>query len=99
MARRADESPEKIRFLLNRKGLTFADVDRLAGLKDGVSRKAARHPYVAGEKAIASALAVSPQQLWPSRYDPKTGKRLKPQPARNYTDLPRLRTSQKRSAA
>lgn len=85
--------------MLNRKGLTFADVDRMFGLKEGVARKAARHPYLDGELAIAEALSLSPRQLWPSRFDPKTGQRLKPQPMKNYTDQPRLRTSQKQRAA
>lgn len=100
MARaRADKSPEEVRFLLNRKGLTFADVDRKHGLKSGVARKTTRHPYLDGELALAEALGLSPRQLWPSRYDPRTGERLKPQPAENYTDRPRLRHRQKRRAA
>lgn len=97
--RRADKTPEEIRFLLNSRGLTFADVDRMFGLKDGVCRKAVRHPYFDGEMAIAEALSLSPRQLWPSRYCARTGTRLKPQPAENYTDQPRLRASQKRRVA
>ncbi|MBP5857254.1 helix-turn-helix domain-containing protein [Marivibrio halodurans] len=100
MARvRADKSPEEVRYLLNRKGLTFADVDRLHGLKSGIARQTARHPHVHGEQALAEAVGLTPQQLWPSRYDARTGERLKPQPSENYKDRPRLRHCQKRRAA
>ena len=98
-ARNADKSPEEVRYLLNRKGLTFADIDRMYGLKEGVARKTTRHPYFDGELALAEALSLSPRQIWPSRYDPRSGERLKPQPAENYTDRPVLRHCQKRSAA
>jgi lambda repressor-like predicted transcriptional regulator len=100
MARKPrDRAPEQIRYLLNRKGLTFADVDRMFGLKSGTARSTTRHPHLEGELAIGEALDLRPSQLWPSRFDPKTGARLKPQPACNYRDRPRLRTSQKREAA
>lgn len=97
--RRADTTPEEIRFLLNRKGLTFADVDRTYGLKEGTARKTARSPHLDGELAIAEMLGASPRQLWPSRFSADTGVRLKPQPVANYTNPPRLRTSQKQKAA
>jgi lambda repressor-like predicted transcriptional regulator len=89
-----DISPEEIRFLLNRKGSTFAQVDRKHGLKSGVARKAARHPYRAGEIALATTLSIPPERLWPSRYNPLSGERLKPQPGANYTNHRRLHTSQ-----
>lgn len=100
MARaRADTAPEEIRFLLNRKGLTFADVDRAYGLKEGTARKASRAPHFDGELAIAEMLGLSPRQVWPSRFSAQTGARLKPQPVANYTNPPRLHTSQKQKAA
>jgi lambda repressor-like predicted transcriptional regulator len=94
-----DKSPAEIRFLLNCRGLTFADVERRFGLPDGTGRNASRRPYHAAEMAIAEALELPPCQIWPSRYDPKTGERLSPQPKGNYTNPPRLRTSQKGDAA
>ena len=87
MARKRDKRPEDIRYLLNGKGLTFADVDRLFDLRDGTSRDTARHPHADGEKAIAKALCCDAKDLWPSRYD-DDGKRLKPQPVQNYTQRP-----------
>lgn len=92
---KTDRSPEEIHYLLNRKGKTFADIDRDYGLKEGTARKTARHPYLAGEKALADALSTKPCQLWPRRYDPKTGRRLQPQPGQYYTDRPTLRASKK----
>jgi lambda repressor-like predicted transcriptional regulator len=95
----ADKPPAEIKFLLNSRGLTFADVDRAYGLKEGAARKAVRHPYFDAEFAIAEMLGTSPRQLWPSRFDAETGVRLTPQPSKNYTDQPRLRASQKQKAA
>lgn len=98
MVRKRDKSPQEIRFNLNRKGLTFADVDRAAGLRVGTTRDAIRHPHAEGEQAIAQALGTQAKDIWPSRYDAE-GKRLKPQPSQNYTDRPRLRHCLKGEAA
>lgn len=96
---RADKRPEEIRFLLNSKGLTYADVDRMFGLTEGTARTTVRHPHIQGELAVAEALSLSPRQIWPSRYNSRTGERLQPQPAANYTARPKLRHGQKRRAA
>ncbi|WP_029009365.1 helix-turn-helix domain-containing protein [Azospirillum halopraeferens] len=93
-----DLSPAEIRFRLNQKGLTYADVDRACGLKDGTARRAARQPHPDGELAIAEMLSCSPRELWPSRFN-ADGERLKPQPPENYTDPPRLSHRQKQRAA
>lgn len=92
---KANKSPEEIKFLLGSKQLTFADIDRQYGLKEGTARKTTRHPYLAGEKALADALNTQPCRLWPRRYDLKTGRRLQPQPGHYYTDRPTLRASKK----
>jgi lambda repressor-like predicted transcriptional regulator len=87
---RKDLPPETIRHLLNRRGLTFADVDRTFGLVEGSARKAARYPMLAGELAIAEALGRSPRELWPARYQPD-GTRKRPIPMDLYRNPPRLR--------
>jgi Ner family transcriptional regulator len=92
--RTADKNPIEIRYLLNQAGLTFADVDRMAGLKPGMARAAARCPHRAGECAIANAIGVDPTELWPTRYR-ADGRRLKPQPAANYRTPPRFPKRQK----
>lgn len=94
---RADVTPAEIRFMLNRKGLTFADVDRKFGLKEGTCRKTARQPYPEGETALAEVLSRKPHRIWPSRYDAQ-GNRLKPQPGENYTKQPTIRTVKKGAA-
>jgi len=88
-----------IKHQLTLRGLTFADVDRDHDLISGTARSTVRHPHLAGEQAIAATLGIAAHQIWPSRFDPKTGVRLTPQPTSNYTDRPRLRASQKRKAA
>jgi lambda repressor-like predicted transcriptional regulator len=92
-----DLPPETIRHLLNRKGLTYAALDRAGNLAEGSCRKASFYPMFAGEMAIAEALRLSPRQIWPSRYG-DNGQRLQPQPSHNYKTEPRLVASQKRSA-
>ncbi|WPZ33189.1 helix-turn-helix domain-containing protein [Thalassobaculum sp. OXR-137] len=97
--RAADKDPMEIRFLLNRKGLTFADVDRMYGLPKSVARVTARCPNPKGELAIAECLGMSPREIWPSRYDPSTGERLKPQPGSHYTDRPKFRQQHQQKVA
>lgn len=97
--RSKDRAPQWVRFKLNEKGLTFADIDRMAGLRSGIACLTARHPHAAGEEAIAAALDLEPIEIWPSRFNPRTGARLSPQPMRNYRDRQRLRTGQKAKAA
>ncbi|WP_085616414.1 MULTISPECIES: helix-turn-helix domain-containing protein [Thalassospira] len=99
MAHRADKRPEEIQYLLRGKGLTFADVARKCGLPESTPRTATRKPSIEGEWAIAYFLELPASAIWPSRYDSKTGERLKPQPAANYTDFPRLGHCQKDIAA
>lgn len=98
MARAPDKRPEEIRYLLNRKGLTFADVARECDLPESTVRTATRKPSIEGEWAIAYFLDLPACKIWPSRYD-ANGVRLKPQPAANYTDFPRLGHCQKGEAA
>ena len=99
MAHRADKRPEEIQYLLRGKGLTFADVARECGLPESTPRTATRKPSIEGEWAIAYFLELPASAIWPARYDSKTGERLKPQPAANYTDFPRLGHCQKNIAA
>lgn len=92
--RRADMLPAEIRYALNRKGKTFADVDRAYSLKEGTARRAARQPHAEGEAALAETLGRPACRIWPSRYD-AAGTRLKPQPIAHYTNPPTIRASQK----
>ncbi len=99
MSTRKDLLPSDIRAELNRKQYQFSDVDRVFDLPTNTANRAARYPHEEGEAAIADVLGVEPYKIWPSRYDPKTGLRLKPQPSSNYNPAPQFCTRQKRHAA
>ncbi|WP_085588238.1 helix-turn-helix domain-containing protein [Thalassospira sp. MCCC 1A01428] len=94
-----DMPPGMIRYKLEQRGYTYADVERQYGLPARTACKAAVVPYFHGEMAIAEVLGLSPRQIWPSRFDMETGARLKPQPAENYSHTPRLRHCLKGEAA
>ncbi len=82
-AKKKDMDPADILHLLRKAGMSYADVDRAYGLKRGSAFHAARIPHFDGEIAIAEMLSLSPRQIWPSRFDPQSGARLKPQPKAN----------------
>lgn len=73
----------KIKSDLYRRGFSLAGVDRAHGLPLRSCADALRNPNGPAEKAIADALGVTPQALFPERYD-KAGRRLTPQPRQNY---------------
>lgn len=91
-------SPDKIRYELAILGLTMADVGREYKVKPSIIRQTIRIPHTLGEDALAAALNVKPQEIWPNRYN-MSGERLSPQPPENYISLPRFRTSKKSSVA
>ncbi len=74
----------EIKYLLGKKGLKFVEVDKQFGLREGVTRFALSQPHRAGEEALSKALGIPLKELFPNIYDDK-GKRLIPQPAKNYT--------------
>lgn len=88
----------KIKEALYVRGLTFADIDRAYELPTGTAWNTLRHPHAAGEAAIADALAVKPEKLWPERYD-AGGHRLEPQPPKNYRRPPTRRQRRNERAA
>lgn len=67
---------------LKKKGLALVGVSRTAELPDHAARHALRYPYPAAEAAIAKALGVKPQTIWPHRYDAQ-GETLHP-PRRHH---------------
>jgi len=76
----------------------FYALDRANKLPLSTCSNAASVPNTRGECAIAKALGRPPHQIWPSRYDP-TGRRLRPQPAKNYKQRSTRRHCQKGEAA
>ncbi|ETZ10999.1 helix-turn-helix domain-containing protein [Vibrio parahaemolyticus] len=53
---------------LHKKGLTVQDLSVEAGWSKGTLANALRRPWPKGEKVIAKALGMEPQDIWPSRY-------------------------------
>ncbi|MBF0333172.1 MAG: helix-turn-helix domain-containing protein [Alphaproteobacteria bacterium] len=82
-------SPAEIKFQLTRRGITFAALDREAGLPPGTCRNAARRPHRAGEAAIAAAMGRPPRMIWPGRYH-VDGSRISPQPGSHYRPAPQF---------
>ncbi|GKX40940.1 DNA-binding protein [Pectobacterium carotovorum subsp. carotovorum] len=58
---------------LHRKKLTLAAVSRQAGLSSSTLANALTRPWPRGEKLIADALGVEPQEIWPVRYFDERG--------------------------
>ncbi|GAB4119827.1 MAG: hypothetical protein Kow00104_02510 [Rhodothalassiaceae bacterium] len=96
MARRQEDwHPADIRAALEKRGWSFAQVDRAQSLQEGTARKTAVYPHIRGEEAIARVLGLHPRFIWPRRYA-ANGERLRPQPAANYKPQPRLMSRQKK---
>jgi Ner family transcriptional regulator len=73
----------KIKLRLIERGLTCTELERRNCLPAGACTNALYEPGTAGENAIAEALGIPPQDLWPERFDPE-GFRYVPQPLGNY---------------
>jgi Ner family transcriptional regulator len=56
-------------YRLRLKGYTLGSLARELGVARGVPGNALRGPYPRMERAIATALGLQPQQIWPERYD------------------------------
>lgn len=53
---------------LKKKGTSLAAVSRLAGLSSATLSNALVRKWPKGERLIAEALGVRPEEIWPSRY-------------------------------
>lgn len=53
---------------LKKRGLSVRQLSRDAGLGENTLANALRSPWPKGEKIIADAIDMTPEQLWPSRY-------------------------------
>lgn len=60
-----------IRAALEVKGLTLRDLSRNAGLAEDTLKNALFRPWPKGERIIADAIGVEPEEIWPSRYGQK----------------------------
>lgn len=53
---------------LKKRGTSLAEVSRNAGLASSTLANALNRRWPKGERLIAEALGVAPEQIWPSRY-------------------------------
>lgn len=53
---------------LKKKGWSLAALSRKAGLSSNTLKTALATPYLKGEKIIAAAIGIPPEQIWPTRY-------------------------------
>lgn len=53
---------------LHKKGISLAALSRENGLSDSTLANALTRPWPKGEKIIADALGMHPQEIWHSRY-------------------------------
>jgi Ner family transcriptional regulator len=53
---------------LKKRGLSVRQLSRDAGLGENTLANALRTPWPKGERIIAEAIGMRPDQVWPSRY-------------------------------
>ncbi|HAT8014456.1 helix-turn-helix domain-containing protein [Citrobacter rodentium] len=53
---------------LRKRGTSLAALSRQAGLASSTLANALNRRWPKGERLIAEALGVAPEQIWPSRY-------------------------------
>ncbi|EKS5410095.1 helix-turn-helix domain-containing protein [Salmonella enterica] len=68
MTQRQDWHSADIIAGLRKKGTSMAALSRQAGLASSTLANALVRHWPKGEKMIADALGVTPEQIWPSRY-------------------------------
>lgn len=64
----SDWHPADIIAAVRKKGTSLAALSRQAGLASSTRENALYRHWPKGEKLIADALGVTPEQIWPSRY-------------------------------
>jgi Ner family transcriptional regulator len=76
-----DWHPADIVAALRKAGWSFRQLSKHYGLNPGTLKRAVQAPYPNGERLVAAAIGVKPQEIWPSRYDkdgnPNRGRRLR----------------------
>jgi Ner family transcriptional regulator len=64
-----DWHPADVLAALKKRGHSLAGLSVANGYHPTAAGKALKQPWPAMEKIVAAALAVTPQEIWPSRYD------------------------------
>ncbi|EBH9037704.1 TPA: helix-turn-helix domain-containing protein [Salmonella enterica] len=73
--RSEDWHPADIIAALRKRKTTLAAQSRKAGLSSSTLANALSRSWPRGEKIIASALGIPPEEIWPSRYFDENGNR------------------------
>ncbi|MGU5685245.1 helix-turn-helix domain-containing protein [Aeromonas allosaccharophila] len=55
---------------LKKAGISVSQLSRDAGLSSSTLQNTFRAPWPKGERIIAGALGLEPEDIWPSRYQP-----------------------------
>ena len=63
-----DWQPADIIAALKKRGTSLTAVSRNAGLASSTLTNALTRRWPKGERLIAEALGIAPEQIWPSRY-------------------------------
>ncbi|EDO5575234.1 transcriptional regulator [Salmonella enterica subsp. enterica serovar Bareilly] len=63
-----DWHPADIIAGLRKRGTSLAALSRQAGLESSTLANALNRRWPKGERLIAEALGIAPEQIWPSRY-------------------------------
>ncbi|NIF22631.1 helix-turn-helix domain-containing protein [Candidatus Pantoea multigeneris] len=75
-AGKQDWHPADVIAALRKKGTTLAALSRHNGLSSSTLSNALSRPWPKGEWLIATALALHPAEIWPSRYFDPVSRRL-----------------------
>jgi Ner family transcriptional regulator len=67
----ADWHPADVLAALKKRGQSLAGLSVANGYHPTAAGKALKQPWPAMELLLANALGLTPQTIWPSRYDPE----------------------------
>jgi Ner family transcriptional regulator len=70
---KSDWHPADIIAAVRKSGTSLRKLDLQNGYRPGAMKNALHGPYPRAERIIAEQLGLTPQKIWPSRYD-STGK-------------------------
>ncbi len=71
-----DWHPEDIKAAVRKTGISIRQLSIQSGYAPGSLRTVLAQPWPDAQAIVAARIGVPPQQIWPSRYDPKTGEPL-----------------------
>ena len=77
-----------VKYQLELRGLSFTELARREGVSQQAIKSALCSPSQYLEEAIATTIALTPQDLFPERFDPRTGLRLHRSRSKHRTRRP-----------